>query len=253
MNILIIEDEIAAANDLAETIQRVQPGAVLTETLPSVEKSISYLKDNASKIDLIFSDIHLNDGLAFEIFSHVHVNVPVIFCTAYDQYALKAFQSNGIHYILKPYSDTEIENAFTKLKTLSAKNDNSGALNMDAVRLFIEKEKQKTKTILIYHKDRILPIPLEKVNIFYIQDEAVMAQVEGGHNYVVNYTLDKAQEICGDAFYRTSRRHLVNRDYIAHAVQYFNRRLLLKTKTDFPEQLLVSKEKSSEFLKWLSA
>lgn len=249
MNILIIEDEVAAAGDLAETIARINPGHRIIATLTSVERSLEYLKDNNHVPDLIFSDIQLNDGLSFEIFNKIRLNIPVIFCTAYDQYALKAFQNNGIHYILKPYSDTEIENAFQKLAQLKGEQK---ALNLSAISEYIEKEKQKSKTILIYHKDRILPVQIDKIDIFYIEDEAVMAMVEGGQSYMINYTLDKAQDICGDQFFRTSRKHLVNRSFIVHAVQYFNRRLLLKTRTDFSEHLLVSKEKSGEFLRWLT-
>jgi two-component system response regulator LytT len=118
MNILIIEDEPHTAQILSEIIVQVRPDSIILETLESIEQSVKYLSNDKNLPDLIFSDIQLADGLSFEIFSKVQLKCPIIFCTAFDQYTLQAFKTNGIEYVLKPVKEEDVEIAFTKYETL---------------------------------------------------------------------------------------------------------------------------------------
>jgi len=252
MKIVIIEDEKLTADDLAETILKVVPDAKIISVLHSVSTAISWFLKNEDP-DLIFSDIQLGDGLSFEIFKKISTTVPVIFCTAYDEYALKAFDANGIDYILKPFDQSTIEAAFNKYNNLKNKfSENSPTLD-NIIRLFENKKKHSQSSILVYHKDKIVPIRLEDIALFYIENEITHLITFDQKSYTINKTIEETEKISSVDFFRVNRQFLVNRNTIKEASQYFARKLSLTLTIPFKETITVSKLKVPEFLSWLSA
>ena len=237
MNVIIIEDEPLLANALEEKIKRSNPKIKVIAKLESIVEALKYLKKNELP-DLFFSDIELRDGLSFEIFREIKNTIPIIFCTAYNHYALNAFQVYGIDYLLKPFKQVDIDAAINKYKTL-VENPTRQQPDFQEVIKAIESKKNGTAgTILIYRGDKI--IPLEKN---YISNE----------RFAVNYSLDKLQNILGFNFYRVNRSFVINRQAIDYVAQHFARKLVIKPSFNFTTPLLVSKAKASDFLKWLEA
>ncbi len=253
MKIAIIEDEKLTADDLAETILKVEPNAQIVTVLASVKEAVNYFQKN-EKPDLIFSDIQLGDGLSFEIFKAVTVSTPVIFCTAYDEYALNAFKANGIDYILKPFTKKIIADALGKFQELRNTLSRT-AINYETIsELFGNRNNKQDASVLVYIKDKIIPVKTNDIAIFYIQNEITHLITFNQKIYTVNKTLDELETITGTIFYRANRQYLINRKAIQDASQYFHRKLLVNLSFSFTseEPITVSKVKATDFLNWLS-
>ena len=251
MKIVIIEDEQLTAEDLADTILRVNSEAQIVASLRSVKEAVSYFRIN-EKPDLIFCDIQLGDGLSFEIFNNILLNSPVIFCTAYDEYALKAFKANGIDYILKPFSKQTIEDSLNKYKVLK-NNFVNNLTHFDAMfELFESRKNQKQISVLVYQKDNIIPVKVDDIALFYIDYEITHLITFDQKQYPISKTLEELEKITGNDFFRANRQFFVNRKAIKEASQYFTRKLSISLKIPFNERIFVSKEKSKDFLNWLS-
>lgn len=252
MKIVIIEDEKLTATHLSETIMTVVPDARIMAILFSVRSAVSWFQENEQP-DLIFSDVQLGDGLCFEIFKTIPVHAPVIFCTAYDEYALKAFDASGIDYILKPFDKTSIEEAFQKYYKLKD-TFQGNIVNLDQIIQLIEnKKKQTTTSVLVYKQDKIIPVRLDDIAMFYIDNEITRLITFDQKKYMINRTLEKVEEISPDDFFRINRQFLVHYKAIKEASQYFGRKLSLTLTIPFQETVTVSKNKVSDFLNWLSS
>jgi DNA-binding LytR/AlgR family response regulator len=251
MTIVIIEDEQLTTKHLTETILKADPEAQIIATLSSVKEAIAWFKNNENP-DLIFSDIQLGDGLSFEIFKSVSSSTPVIFCTAYDEYALNAFKVNSIDYILKPFTLKTIVNALSKYNELK-KNFSRKIIQYESIlQLFEDKQKQKKGSVLVYFKDKILPIKTSEIAIFYIQNEITYLITFDQKNYSINKTLEELERITGNDFYRANRQFLINRKAVREASQYFARKLSITLTIPFKETITVNKVKVIDFLNWLS-
>jgi len=251
MTIVIIEDEQLAIDHLAETILKAAPEAQITATLRSVKEAIAWFKNNESP-DLIFSDIQLGDGLSFEIFKSISSTTPVIFCTAYDEYALNAFKVYGIDYILKPFTLKTIVNALSKYNALK-NNFTKKILQYEHIlQLFEDRKKQKKGSILVYYKDKIMPVKTSEIALFYIENEITHLITFDQKNYSINKTLEELEKNTGNEFYRVNRQFLINRKAIREASQYFARKLSITLTIPFKETITVNKVKVSDFLSWLS-
>ncbi len=251
MRIVIIEDEKLTAANLAETILSVDPDARIIAVLSSVQSAVSWFRDNAPP-DLVFSDVQLGDGLCFEIFKTVPVPAPVIFCTAYDEYALKAFDANGIDYILKPFDRTTIEEAFQKYQTLKDSFTGKMAGLDPVIQLVGNRMKQVKASVLVYKQDKIIPVRFEDIALFYIDNEITRLFTFDHKTYTINKTMEKVEEISPDDFFRVNRQFLIHHRAIKEASQYFGRKLSLSLTVPFPETITVSKNKVPAFLNWLS-
>lgn len=252
MNIIIIEDEEDNAEDLRQNILKHIPNANIIALLKSVKESIEFLKKHEHP-DLFISDIELGDGLSFEIFEAVKTTAPVIFVTAYNEYALDAFKANGIDYILKPFNHKMVSMALDKYTTLTNSKLKS-TYSIDKLLQWIENTPKENKSsILVYQKDKIIPIKMSDIAMFYMDHELVKVHCIDGKQYSTNQTLDELERISSIAFIRANRQYIVNRAIIKDATQYFNRKLLLNLTIDFKYQILISKEKSTAFLEWLSS
>lgn len=250
MKVVIIEDEQLTAEDLASCIRDLRSDFEIIKVLSSVKEAQTYFI-NHSDFDIIFSDINLGDGLSFEIFKSLPIKAPVIFCTAYDSYAIDAFKANGIDYVLKPINKNNILGAIEKYERLSspAKDINpamTGLLNM-----FINQQKQNNKSILVHVKDKIIPIKVEDIAIFFIKNETTSILDFAGKIYSINETLEEVELLNFPFLFRANRQFIVNRKAIKDASHYFARKLSLNLIVSFQEQIIISKEKASLFLKWL--
>ncbi len=251
MNIVIIEDEQLTADDLAETIQKADAKAQIIAILRSVREAILWFQNN-EKPDLIFSDIQLGDGLSFEIFKSVSSTVPIIFCTAYDEYALNAFKVNGIDYILKPFTLTTINEALTKYNELKNNFSRKILQYEHILELFENKKTQQKGSVLVYQKDKIVPVKTNDIALFYIETEITWFITFDQKNYSINKTLEELEKITGDGFYRVNRQFLINRKAVREASQYFARKLSIHLTIPFKETIIVPKVKVTDFLSWLS-
>lgn len=249
MKILIIEDEKITADDLARSLKAVRPQYEIVKSTTSIKNTIEFLQTEPI-LDLIFSDIQLSDGLSFDVFKKVEVTVPVIFCTAYDQYALKAFDANGIAYVLKPFSTESIEKALVKFESLTQQNHNKLS---QLLQLMEQSRLQSANAaLLIYQGEKIIPVNFEDIAVIYLQDGLVRLHTFDHQTYTASETLEELTRIQNPDFFRVNRQHLVHRKAIKNAAKYFNRRLVLQLTFPFKEKLIISKEKASSFLDWLS-
>jgi two-component system, LytTR family, response regulator LytT len=251
MKVVIIEDEQLTADDLSETILRVSTDARIIARLSSVKEAVAWFKKNEQP-DLIFSDIQLGDGLCFEIFKKHPISTPVIFCTAFDEYALSAFKAHGIDYILKPFDEQTIAGALAKYKELERKFLENSKQIETILQLFENRKNQKQGSILVYHKDKILPVKLEDIALFYLEFEITNIITFSQKNFKINKSLEELEIIAGDAFFRANRQYLVNRKAIKEASQYFARKLSVTLSIPFSETITISKVKVPDFLNWLA-
>lgn len=250
MNVVIIEDEQFTAEDLASTIKDLRPNYSITQIIPSVKESIDFFS-RKKEVDLVFSDIQLGDGLSFEIFKTGYCTCPVIFCTAYDNYAIQAFKANGIDYVLKPIDKKNIQEAIEKYERLSQSSSHFQKMN-DLLKLFDQPKKEtKFGSILVHQKDKIIPVKLEEISVFYIRNESTFIVDESGKSYAINETLEDIEHLNAPFLFRANRQYIVNRKVVKDATQHFARKLILNLKVPFSEQISVSKERSPALLKWL--
>lgn len=252
MKIVIIEDEELTATDLAETIIAVEPKAEIIAVLKSVKEAVAFFTKNNINLDLVFSDIQLGDGLSFEIFNKIQSTFPVVFCTAYDEYALLAFKANGIDYILKPFSKKSILKTIEKFNVLKNTFSKSNLQYENILELFEKQKNKKSNSILVYYKEKIVPIQLDSVAVFYIENEITYLITFDNIKHVINKTLDDLEKLANTDFYRANRQYLINRKAIKDAAQYFARKLAISLTIPFNQTITISKEKTTEFLNWLA-
>lgn len=251
MKILIIEDEKLTAKDLARTLSGIDSQIEIVKMVHSIEEAINYFKTK-QEIDLIFSDIELGDGLSFEIFEKLKITTPIIFCTAYNQYALEAFKTVGIDYILKPFSKQTIENALLKFQNLKEKLSNSNEQYSKLLDILKQNIIPQSHSVIIHQGDKIIPLNTNDIAIFFIEDELVYAYTFDGKKNNLSQNMDNLEKQFKIDFFRANRQFLVNRKAIKDASFYFNRKILINLNIIFNEQIVVGKLKTTAFSNWLA-
>ena len=250
MKTIIIEDEDLTAEDLCLTLKRLEPNIQLCARLTSVREAIAYFR-TAQPVDLIFSDIQLGDGESFDIFKTIPPKAPVVFCTAYNQYMMEAFQHFGLDYILKPFSDESIRKTLEKYHLLQ-QAFNSTALDMVHSVSNNNKITERTKkSLVVIHGDKIIPVQIADIALCYIEFDNVFVKTHTGKEYLINKTLEEMEYLLGDDFFRVNRQHILNRSAIAFANLGLSRKLILNLRVDHPAKISVSKEKYQVFIQWL--
>lgn len=250
MKVVIIEDEARTADDLRSTLQNLGHEIVVTATLDSIETAIEYFT-NQPMPDLVFMDIQLADGLSFEIFKSVTITCPVIFCTAFDEYAIEAFKVNGIDYILKPFDTKSIANSLSKLKRLETHFNSGNTLLNNLVQL-MQKPKSYKTGFLVSHKDKMIPVSVEDIACFYYHNDLTFLVTFGNQKYPLDLSMDEVEgRIDPSLFYRANRQFIVNFKAIREVEHYFARKLVVKVGISVPESIVVSKAKAGNFLKWM--
>ncbi len=250
MKVLIIEDEPLMADELEREIKKADPTIEIVGKLASISQSLSYLADHEMP-DLFFSDIQLSDGLSFDIFRKLKNPVPVIFCTAFDEYALEAFKANGIDYLLKPFEDDAISRTLQKYQKLTQPTD----ISKELIALFKRtKDSSSTKNSLLVHKgSKIFPVRNADVRMAFLEKSVTFIITRDHKRHLVNYSLDALEDTLGKDFYRANRQVIIHREAIAHVSQFFARKLLVELKIPFDDKVIVSKANASNFLKWLES
>lgn len=255
MRVVIVEDEYLAAEDLAQTLGQVLPQVAIVKYVQSVREGISFFKTDPN-VDLIFSDIQLGDGLSFEIFKDVQVSAPIVFCTAYDNYLLDAFKTNGIDYILKPISTVAVESTMQKyfgLQRQLSRISTEHTVNDTLYNELMGQTQSRQNAIIVHHHGRIIPLAAEEVALCYIEYENVFIKTFDEKEYNVNKSLDDLEKTLGVLFFRANRQHLVNRIALRHASYTLSRKLSLDLAIEHSSRIYVSREKASAFLRWLEA
>jgi len=251
LRILNIEDEKLQAADLADTLKNIDNDIDILSILGTVKQAVAFFKTKP-KVDIIFSDIQLPDGLSFEIFNIIQIPAPVIFCTAFDQYALHAFQANGIDYLLKPFSKVTVSKALDKYQSLKVKFSSPDIDFQRLTQLLMTPQPNRSVSIMVNQGDKIIPIVIENIALFYIEDDYSFALTFELKKYILEHTLEELEKMSGSQFFRVNRQYLVNRQAVRDVSRYFNRKLLINLKINFPEQILVGKLKASAFIDWLA-
>jgi two-component system response regulator LytT len=251
MKIVVIEDEQFTADDLVDILKDLEPDASIVAVLKSVQEARVFF-ETKPEVDLIFSDIQLGDGLSFDLFNKVQTSAPIVFCTAYDEYTLNAFKTNGIAYVLKPFTLSSIRSAIDKFKMLQKALAPSVVPYSDLMKLLGERPAPKVSSILVYHKEKIIPVRLEDVALFFIRNEVTHLNTFDKKTYFVNKTLDEIEKVGGGDFFRANRQYLVNRRAVQDASNYLSRKFSISLSIPFSDTITVSKEKMQPFLSWLS-
>lgn len=251
MKALIIEDEKAAVRNLTALLADVAPEMEVIEALDSVADAIDWFATHPMP-ELVFMDIHLADGSAFEIFEYMDITCPVIFTTAYDEYALRAFKVNSIDYLLKPIGEEDMRAALAKLKHLHAtRSDEPDFLKL--IRTLKREESYKTHFLVPSKGDKLLPLAVETISFFYIAEGIVKAVVAGGKEYVLTLTLDELVECLNPKlFFRANRQYLISRESVKDIDLWFNNRLAINLHTTTQEKIVVSKARVGEFKEWFA-
>ena len=248
MKILIIEDEQAAIRRLQKLLGEIDPAIEIVETLGSIDSSVSWLGTHP-KPDVILMDIHLADGSSFEIFEKTSITAPVIFITAYDEYALKAFKVNAIDYLLKPIKQIELKDALQKVSKKTTRSDEGGDLMQ---RLQEAGFIHKSKRLLVKMGQSIKLIDLDQVAYFYSRDKISFAVLPGNKRYPLDQSLDQIEQMVDPLHYfRINRQFIVKMGSIDEMITYSKSRVKLKLNPPTEEDTIVSKERSPEFKKWL--
>jgi two-component system, LytTR family, response regulator LytT len=261
MKILIIEDEYITAEELEKDIQDALPDARILARLESIEDTLHFLKTQPAP-DLIFSDIQLADGLSFEIFEQIAPPCPVIFCTAFDEYAIRAFQNNGIDYILKPFNRQSIVTSLAKFQNLKQhfqtqtppiENKKDKSFNEQIQKLLAElRPATHRSNILVQHRGKYFPISTNDIAFFCTEHETVWLTKLNGERYPTNQILDDLEHTLNTAqFYRANRQFIINFDAVKEFEPHFNRKLSIKLSLPTPVPLLISKEKTTQFMRWM--
>lgn len=251
MNVLIIEDERAAAKNLHYLLEEIDPSISVRKVIDTVADAIEFFQGDHN-IELAFFDIHLADGNSFEIFEKTTVDVPVIFTTAYDEYAVKAFKVNSIDYLLKPIDEDELREAIQKYKaTQQTLPDPSSLLDMFNL---IKQEKKTYKNIyLVQQRDTLTPLSVDDIAYFTIDEKIVRAVTHDHKTYVIDKKLEVLElELDPNRFFRANRQYIIQRKAIENIQLYFNGKLILNVLPKPQEQIVISKAKAPQLKNWMS-
>ena len=253
MKILIVEDEVMAAERLREMILSHFPDTAVLGRLDAISTAVKWFGENESP-DLAFFDIQLADGLSFEIFTQCKVNCPVIFTTAFDEYALKAFKVNSIDYLLKPIDTDELKTAIEKYFSLYRKDSNPGpALSPQHVEEVLKLLTHQYKNrFIVKVGDHIRTIRTDDILCFYSMAKASYIQTIEDRHYVIDQSLEQVEVLVDPAtFFRVNRKFIIALDAISDIIAYTNSRLKVILQKPAEEDIIVSREKVREFKNWL--
>lgn len=251
MNIVIIEDELPAAKYLQKLINLYDPKITLLSHLDSVKKSIEWFSNNPAP-DLAFFDIQLADGLSFEIFEQTRVNCPIIFTTAFNEYAVKAFKVNSIDYLLKPIDPDELNAAIDKFNRLKSPAVENAVPSFIYDQILQNLSKQYKSRFVIKVGERIKSIPVSDILYFYSYDKATFLHTANDHNYVIDYSVEQLENLIDpEIFFRINRKYFIALNSFDDIISYSNSRLKIELKHSDDQDVIVAREKVMKFKAWL--
>jgi DNA-binding LytR/AlgR family response regulator len=252
LNVLMIEDETPAAEKLERYLQKYSSGIQVMATCASVEAAISWFTEHQPSVDLIFMDIQLKDGLSFNIFKEVLVQKPVIFVTAYNEYALDAFKVNSIDYLLKPVTFSDLSASLQKFENLREQMATTES-KREKIKLLAEASSAKTykERFMVKVGDHIRSITSDQILFFYADGRDVYLVTAQPRKFIVDFTLEALEDVLSPKnFFRVNRSYIVHIPYIQDVMMYSNSRLKISTQPTWDKEIIVSREKVNEFKEW---
>ena len=246
MRVLIVEDETAAVDNLEYLLYKVDRAIEIAAVTESVEQTQQWLMQNHA--DLIFMDIHLSDGSAFSLFDHIEVSTPIIFTTAYDQYALDAFKVNSIDYLLKPVKQSDLQHALNKFHKLSQPDISQYLARLNSLTTI----PKYASRFLINEKDKIIPLPIDNIACIYSTERRTDIITNSNTTYRYNKSLDTIMgELDPAKFIRANKQFIISRDAVDDITIWFDNRLRVRLSVTTPEEIYIAKNRVSEFKIWL--
>ncbi len=254
MKLLVVEDEQLLARQLIKLVKELRTDAEIAGQTNSIESTVEWLTQN-EKPDLILMDIELADGQCFSIFQSIEITSPVIFTTAYDEYALKAFTVNSIDYLLKPIKKEDLQRAFNKYDLFTS--DKRSAY-LTSIKSFVEKMVstpiQYRERFLVKQGQKMLSIPIEDIAFFSAKNTLNFIHTKSKQKFVVDYTLDEIEEMVQpNDFFRANRQYILSHEIITEIHPWFNGKLKIEINIPLDEEIVISREKASIFKEWMGA
>jgi DNA-binding LytR/AlgR family response regulator len=250
MKVLIVEDELPAAEKLERYLLKYDPSSRVVATIDSVAKGVEWLTSNQDTIDLIFMDIQLLDGLSFQIFQQVNVRKPVIFTTAFNEFALDAFKVNSIDYLLKPITFTDLSASLKKLENLREQLQPEQSERIQQAFSSLKTKEYKNR-FMVKLGEHIRSITADQIALFYADGRDVYLITSQPRKFIIDYTLESLENILDPKiFFRLNRTFIVNINSIKDVLVYSNSRLKITLNQEFDKEIIVSREKVGEFKDW---
>jgi len=251
LKVLIIEDETPAAEKLERYLLKYSADIKILDKLTSIDEATSWLKAHQDDVDVIFMDIQLKDGQSFQIFQNVKIVKPVIFITAYDEYALDAFKVNGVDYLLKPVTFVDLSSSLQKLESLGEQLRWNEAKSEKMTTVFEQPAKTFKNRFMVKLGDHIKSITSDQIILFYADGRDVYLVTNQLRKFIIDYTLESLEEIVDPKmFFRTDRSYIINISAIQDVVVYSNSRLKVTPSLKWDDEIIVSREKVNEFKEW---
>ncbi|MDA3891666.1 MAG: LytTR family DNA-binding domain-containing protein [Salinivirgaceae bacterium] len=248
MKVLIFEDEPLTGERLVKLLEKYSAEIEVLNIIESVKQGVNWFKSNP-KPDLVFMDIQLTDGTSFEIFKEINIDAPIIFTTAYDQYAIQAFKVNSVDYLLKPIDYADLEAAIHKFEKLSPKPETDNSIYKVLLNHMLKPHKQR---FLVKIGEQLKHINTADIAYFINDEGVVFAFMQNGKRYMLDYTIEQLdKEVDPLAFFRINRKFIVSLPAINQIHRYFNSRLKLKLKPEIDTDIIVSRERVNDFKAWL--
>lgn len=248
MRILIVEDETAAYENLVDILAEIDPAIQVVGNTESISQSIHWLQNNQLP-DLILMDIHLSDGSAFSIFKAIKLETPIIFTTAYDEYAIEAFKVNSIDYLLKPIKVKDLERALDKFRRWTQQDILQYLSQLSKLSPGIGRYQDK---LLIPVKDKLVPVNINEISCFYTTDKITRIFVKNGSSYSYSKTLEQIlASLNPEDFIRANKQFIVARNSVKNITIWFDSRLLITLDIETPERIYISKNRAAEFKEWI--
>ncbi len=251
MKVLIIEDEVLIAEQLQRMLKDVAPQTEVLEVLHSVKTARRWFMQNAEP-DLLFMDIQLSDGISFDLFNYFDIKCPIIFATAYDEYAIKAFKVNGIDYLLKPIDEEDLIRALGKFKALQKNNTISTEVLQTLANHPYQQGRTYKEKLIVQHRNNSIPISLSDVALFYL-DQVIYVVTNDGQKYIAEQnTLDEIEDILNpNEFFRAGRRQIINQHSVESYKGDASGKLYLKLRSTHVPEVEISREKAPVFKRWI--
>lgn len=248
IKVAIIEDETAAAQNLSAILRKIYADIEIVAMIDTVVDSIEFFR-SAPQLDLVFMDIHLADGASFRIFDSVDISTPIIFTTAYDQYAIEAFKVNSIDYLLKPINEESVHRAIDKWHRLTSADRAEHASRIKSV---AQSSRAEQQVFLVHFRDKIIPLQVQDIAFFHTFEERVTAYCFDGNKYIVEQTLEALQnKLSPQNFFRANRQFIISRKSVKDISVWFGSRLTANLILETPEKIVIPKARVHEFKDWL--
>lgn len=254
IRIVIVEDEKLAINRLVRILSNIEKEIQIVKTLSSISESVRYFKSQKALVDLILIDIHLSDGNSFEIFDQVVIGKPIIFITAYDQYALKAFQQLSVSYLLKPIQEEDLIKALDKYEQNFVLNISNESPDYSSLLKLLDKQGNSSKKrFLVQIGDKVRAVNTEEISLFYAENKSCFILTDTGKRYYINYTLEKLSEMLSELdFLRINRKVILNISNIIELVPYSKGKIRVKVKQSPGFEIFVSGDKIKQIKNWMN-